>query len=182
MNTDSNSIRTAVNAAGDISVLVNNAGVLGPGSLLTSPLEEIRATFGTNVFGPLALVRAFAATIARAEGSAVVDVHSTMSWQAGPGPYSPTKATFWGLTNSLRLELAGKGTQLLGAHLSPTDTPTHRRSPSSRSPRPIPPRSSRTSWTHSKSSADEAFADDAARRVHESLSVVTTGVVRTQTD
>ena len=50
--TDSNSIRTAVSAAGDISVLVNNAGVLGPGSLLTSPLEEIRATFETNVFGP----------------------------------------------------------------------------------------------------------------------------------
>ena len=176
--TDSNSIRTAVSAADDISVLVNNAGILGPGSLLTSPLEEIRATFETNVFGPLALVRAFAATLARAEGSAVVDVHSTMSWLADPGPYSPSKAAFWGLTNSLRLELAGQGTQVLGAHLGPTDTPMIAMFDTAKSD---PVRVVSNILDALEAGADDVYADDTARRVRESLSALTTGVLPTQT-
>ena len=52
-----------------------------------------------------------------------MNMHSVLSWLATPGAYSPSKAAFWGLTNSLRLELAAQGTQVLGAHLGYTDTP-----------------------------------------------------------
>jgi NAD(P)-dependent dehydrogenase (short-subunit alcohol dehydrogenase family) len=131
------------------------------------------------VFGPLALVRAFAATLARAQESAVVDVHSTMSWQAGPGPYSPSKAAFWGLTNSLRLELAAQGTQVLGAHLGPTDTPMIAAFDVAKAD----PADVVTNILDAlETGADEVFADDAARLVRESLSGVTTGVAPTQTD
>src|SRR5690349_24447627 len=70
--TDPISIREAVAAAADVTVLVNNAGITGAGSLLTSPIGEIREVFETNVFGPLELVREFAPTLAAAGGGAVV--------------------------------------------------------------------------------------------------------------
>ncbi|MFC7505728.1 SDR family oxidoreductase [Nocardioides sp. CPCC 206347] len=177
--TDSNSMLTAVSAAGDISVLVNNAGVLGPGSLLTSSIEEIRATFETNLFGPLALVRAFAATLARAQASAVVDVHSTMSWLADPGPYSASKAALWGLTNSLRLELAGQGTQMLGAHFGPTDTPMIASFDVAKAD---PADVVANILDALEAGAEDVYADDTARRVRERLAVLATGVLPTPTD
>ncbi|MGW4478539.1 SDR family oxidoreductase [Rhodococcus triatomae] len=121
--TDPASVASAAAAAGDVDVLVNNAGITGAASLLHSPMEEIRRTFETNVFAPIELVRAFAPAVARAGGGAVVDVHSVLSWLATPGAYSPSKAALWGVTNALRLELAAQGTQVLGAHLAYTDTP-----------------------------------------------------------
>jgi NAD(P)-dependent dehydrogenase (short-subunit alcohol dehydrogenase family) len=37
--------------------------------------------------------------------------------------YSATKAAAWSLTDALRLELAGQGTQVLGLHMGPVATP-----------------------------------------------------------
>ena len=121
--TDPAAIAAAAAAAQDTDVLINNAGVNGAPSLLTSPEEEIRATFETNVFGPLLLVRAFAPVLARNGGGAVVDVHSVLSWLTRPGAYAASKTAFWGLTNALRLELADQKTQVVGAHLGYADTP-----------------------------------------------------------
>src|SRR6185503_5140010 len=56
-------------------------------------------------------------------GGALVDIHSALSWLARGGAYSASKAALWSLTNSLRLELAGQGTQVVGVHLGYTDTP-----------------------------------------------------------
>jgi NAD(P)-dependent dehydrogenase (short-subunit alcohol dehydrogenase family) len=120
---DDAAIKAAAAAAGDVTVLINNAGATGPRSLLTDELSEIRQTYDTNVFGPLALVRAFAPILAANGGGAVLDIHSVLSWLAGPGVYSSTKAAFWGITNSLRMELAPQGTQVLGAHFGYVDTP-----------------------------------------------------------
>lgn len=121
--TDPASIRDAAAAADDVTVLVNNAGITGASSLLSSPIGDIREVFETNVFGPLELVRELAPTLASAGGGAVVDIHSVLSWLSFPGAYSPSKAAFWGVTNALRLELADQGTQVVGAHLGFTDTP-----------------------------------------------------------
>jgi NAD(P)-dependent dehydrogenase (short-subunit alcohol dehydrogenase family) len=88
----------------------------------TSP-AAIRSLFETNVFGPLAIAQAFAPVLAANGGGALVDIHSALSWLARGGAYSASKAAFWSLTNSLRLELAGQGTQVVGVHLGYTDTP-----------------------------------------------------------
>jgi NAD(P)-dependent dehydrogenase (short-subunit alcohol dehydrogenase family) len=121
--TDPAAVQAAAKQADDITVLVNNAGATGAPSLLTSALDDIRATFETNLFGQLVMVREFAPVLARNGGGAILDVHSVLSWLAQPGAYSPSKAAFWGLTNSLRLELGGQGTQVMGAHLGYADTP-----------------------------------------------------------
>ena len=59
--TDAASIQAAVEAAGDVTVLINNAGASTPTpGILSHTDEEIRANVETNFFGPLFMARAFA--------------------------------------------------------------------------------------------------------------------------
>ncbi|OZB86673.1 MAG: short-chain dehydrogenase, partial [Microbacterium sp. 14-71-5] len=115
--TDDESVAAAVQAAGDVTVVVNNAGIHGAGSLLASPVSDVERVFATNVFGALRVAKAFAPVLGRNGGGALVDVASVLSWLGIAGAYSASKAALWSLTNSLRLELAPQGTQVLGAHL-----------------------------------------------------------------
>jgi NAD(P)-dependent dehydrogenase (short-subunit alcohol dehydrogenase family) len=121
--TDPASVDAAAAAASDVTIVVNNAGVGGTSSLMAASVEEVEALFATNVFGALRVAKTFAPVLARNGGGALVDIHSVLSWIALAGGYSASKAAFWSITNSLRLELAPRGTQVLGAHLGYTDTP-----------------------------------------------------------
>jgi len=122
--TDQASVEAAVKAAGDTTVVVNNAGVSRPGDTITgTPLADVRAVFETNFFGAIAVNRAFAPVLAANGGGALLDVHSVLSWIGIAGAYSAAKAAFWSATNGFRVELAGQGTHVLGLHLGYTDTP-----------------------------------------------------------
>ena len=121
--TDAASIAAVAARAGDTTVVVNNAGALAPSTMLDADLDEVRALFETNVFGPLAVAQAFAPVLTANGGGALVDIHSALSWYAAGNAYSASKAAFWSITNSLRLELAPRGTQVVGVHLGYTDTP-----------------------------------------------------------
>lgn len=121
--TDSASIAAAVAAAPDVTVLINNAGASPSTSgILSHSDEEIRANVETNFLGPLFLARAFAPLLSAAPGSAIVDIHSGLSWYAVAGIYSATKAALWSATNSLRLELAPAGVHVVGVHVGWVDT------------------------------------------------------------
>jgi len=172
--TDPTSIREAAVAATDVTVLVNNAGITGASSLLSSPINEIREVFETNVFGPLELVRAFAPRLAAAGGGAVVDIHSVLSWLSFPGAYSPSKAAFWGITNSLRIELAGQGTQVVGAHLGFTDTPMVAHLDVEKG---APDEIVRNILDSLEAGASEALADEITVQVRAGLSNSTTGAM-----
>lgn len=122
--TDPASIQAAAEAAGDVTVLINNAGasVSSPG-ILTQSDEEIRANVETNFLGPLFLGRAFAPILSAKDESVIIDIHSALSWYAVSGIYSATKAALWSATNSLRLELAPAGVHVVGVHVGYVDTP-----------------------------------------------------------
>jgi NAD(P)-dependent dehydrogenase (short-subunit alcohol dehydrogenase family) len=171
---DDAAIKAAAAAAGDVTVLINNAGIGGARSLLTGDMDEIRATYDTNVFGPLALVRTFAPLLAANGGGAVVDIHSVLSWIAQPGAYSSSKAAFWGLTNSLRLELASQGTQVLGAHFGYVDTPltAHLPDVEKSAPEDITGRILDALEADEK----EVFADELTENVRAGLAGLTSGV------
>jgi NAD(P)-dependent dehydrogenase (short-subunit alcohol dehydrogenase family) len=173
--TDPAQITAAAAMARDTDVLVNNAGTGGAPSLLTSPEEEVRATYETNVFGPLLLVRAFAPVLASNGGGAVIDVHSVLSWLARPGAYAASKTAFWGLTNGLRLELADQKTQVVGAHLGYADTPlvAHLTDVDKSDPAVIVTRI----LDALERGDDEAIADDISRQVKSILPGITTGVL-----
>jgi NAD(P)-dependent dehydrogenase (short-subunit alcohol dehydrogenase family) len=122
--TDPASIRDAVERAGDVDLLINNAGIAGNGSLLSGDPERARAEMETNFWGPVTVLRAFAPVLARNGGGAAVNVLSVLSWLTAPatGSYSASKAAAWSLTGSARAELRGQGTQVVGVHLGYMDT------------------------------------------------------------
>jgi NAD(P)-dependent dehydrogenase (short-subunit alcohol dehydrogenase family) len=120
--TDPASVAAAAAVATDVDIVINNAGVLRPGPLLRADMADVTATFDTNVFGPLRVAQAFAPILAGRGGGALIDIHSVLSWGAGAAAYGASKAAFWSLTNSLRLELAAQHTQVVGVHLGFADT------------------------------------------------------------
>ncbi|MGR6918884.1 SDR family oxidoreductase [[Actinomadura] parvosata] len=120
--TDPEAIEALAGQARDVNIVVNNAGVLFPSPLLKADPADVLATFDTNVFGPLRVARAFAPILAANGGGALVDMHSVLSWAAGTGAYGASKAALWSITNSLRVELAAQGTQVVGVHLGFADT------------------------------------------------------------
>ena len=122
--TDPATVRADAERAGDVDLLVNNAGIAGNGSLLGGDPERARAEMETNFWGPVSVLRAFAPVLARNGGGAVVNVLSALSWLTAPftASYSASKAAAWSFTGSARAELRPGGTQVVGVHLGYMDT------------------------------------------------------------
>ncbi|MCK2037779.1 SDR family oxidoreductase [Microbacterium sp. SSW1-49] len=121
--TDPASISAVVEAAPDVTVLINNAGASVPtAGILSHSDDDIRSNVETNFLGPLFLARAYAPLLAGRPGATIIDIHSALSWFAVAGIYSATKAALWSVTNSLRLELAPAGVHVVGVHVGYVDT------------------------------------------------------------
>ena len=120
--TDAASIAAAAVEAGDVTIVVNNAGIFAASSLIDGPASEIHEQMDTNLFGPLAIARAFAPALRTATG-ALVNVASVVSWLPIANAYSVSKAALWSATNSLRSDFAATGVHVLGAYLAYTRTP-----------------------------------------------------------
>jgi NAD(P)-dependent dehydrogenase (short-subunit alcohol dehydrogenase family) len=122
--TDPASVAAAADAAGDVTLLINNAGISTYQNLVTGDIKKIRLEMETHYFGTLNVVRAFAPVLARNGGGSILNVMSLLSWLSyeGANAYSAAKAAEWSLTNGIRLELAGQGTMVTGLHLGSTDT------------------------------------------------------------
>ena len=117
-------IEAAAAAAGDVDLLVNNAGVSSYQNLIRGDFAEIRRDMETHFFGTLSVTRAFADILGRNGGGAIINVLSALSWFSWNGvtSYSAAKAAEWSLTAGTRVELADQGTQILGVHLGAADT------------------------------------------------------------
>jgi NAD(P)-dependent dehydrogenase (short-subunit alcohol dehydrogenase family) len=119
--TDPDSIAAAAAIATDVSVLVNNAGILSGAPVLSADTSLLRGELEVNLFGPLAVTSALADSVAERSG-VVVNVASILSWIALGGSYSVSKAALWSATDSLRLELAPRGVHVLGVYVGYIDT------------------------------------------------------------
>ena len=122
--TDHDSVRAAAEQAGDVTLLVNNAGISTGASVLEGELSDWQREFDTHVLGTLAMSRAFAPVLAGNGGGGILNVLSALSWFSFPASaaYSAAKAAEWSLTNALRVQLAEQGTQVTGLHVGYVDT------------------------------------------------------------
>jgi NAD(P)-dependent dehydrogenase (short-subunit alcohol dehydrogenase family) len=123
--TDPDAIADAVRACGDVSIVVNNAGILrASSSLADGAIDAARAELETNFFGSLRMARAFAPVLRENGGGALVNMLSVLSFVAMPqgATYSASKAAAWSLTNALRMELRRQGTLVVGVHAGFIDT------------------------------------------------------------
>jgi NAD(P)-dependent dehydrogenase (short-subunit alcohol dehydrogenase family) len=95
-------------AAGEIDLLVNNAGTLGAAPLPAMadyPPDELRAAFEANVIAPVALIQLFMPTL-RERGGAVLNITSDAAVEpyAGWGGYGAVKAALEQASNVLAAE------------------------------------------------------------------------------
>lgn len=123
--TQPDQIAAAVRQAGDVTLVINNAGIAQPGGFLAEDSEAVaRRIFETNFYGVLNVSKAFAPVLKANGGGALLNVLSVASWVNGGelAAYSASKSAAWALTNSLRHELAAQKTQVLGLHMAYVDT------------------------------------------------------------
>ncbi|MDX1891468.1 SDR family oxidoreductase [Mycolicibacterium sp. 050158] len=122
--TDPASVTAAMEAAGDVTLLINNAGIAADVNLLTGDLEGAHREMATNYFGTLAMVRAFAPVIERNGGGGILNVLSVLSWVSYPdlSGYCASKSAAWSMTNAVRVPLAERGVVVTALHVGLMDT------------------------------------------------------------
>ena len=123
--TDPDGVAGAAELCADVSLLVNNAGVMKASTFIGAPnLDAARAEMETNYFGTLGMCRAFAPVLAANGGGAIVNMLSITSFFTNPfnASYGASKAAAWSLTNGVRLELHHQGTLVVAVHAGFIDT------------------------------------------------------------
>ena len=164
--TDAASISTGAQLASDVSVLINNAGIARGASVLDRNTTKLREELETNLFGPLAMASGFVDRIAERSG-AIVNVASVLAWLPVGASYGVSKAALWSATDSMRLELAPRGVQVVGVCVGLVDTDMASFSDSAKS---APQDVVRQVLDGVESGADEVLADDFTRQVRAQLS------------
>ncbi|MFY9510574.1 MAG: SDR family oxidoreductase [Rubrivivax sp.] len=162
-------VAAAVQAAGDVDLVINNAGIAITGSFLADAAEaNLRQHLEVNVFGTLRVSRAFAPVLARNGGGALLNVASIASWISGPllANYAVSKSAAWSLSNGLRNDLRGQGTQVLTLHMGFVDTAlTHGIDAPKSTPEAIVERA----LDALEAGADEVLADELTQQVKRGL-------------
>jgi NAD(P)-dependent dehydrogenase (short-subunit alcohol dehydrogenase family) len=168
--TSNDEIGAAARQAGDVDLLINNAGIARRSGLLAADgVRAARAELEANFFGALEVSRAFAPILARNGGGAIINVLSALSWVSFPtsSTYSVSKAAAWSMTNGLRNELRGQGTQVLALHVGYMDTDM---AAGIDAPKSKPEDVVQFTLQTLEAGGEEALADEVSRNVKKALS------------
>jgi NAD(P)-dependent dehydrogenase (short-subunit alcohol dehydrogenase family) len=168
--TDPAAVAAAADAARDVTLLINNAGIARLGGLMDDgALDALRDHLETNVFGVLAMSRAFAGNLAVNGGGAILNVLSVASWVNRPilSAYGVSKSAAWALTNGLRQSLREQGTQVVALHAGFIDTDLTR---DLEVPKATPADVVRQAYDAIESGAEEVSTDELTRQVKAGLS------------
>jgi NAD(P)-dependent dehydrogenase (short-subunit alcohol dehydrogenase family) len=103
---DPTSVDAAVRAAGEIDVLVNNAGIELRSSIEDASDADVRRQFETNVFGTLRVTRAVLPQMRARRRGTIVNLSSIAGIVARPfgGLYSASKHAIEAITEALHFE------------------------------------------------------------------------------
>lgn len=104
---DAESIRAAIEAAGPIDVLVNNAGIGWMNAVEGTPMETVRDLFETNTLGTIAMTQAVLPQMRERRAGVIVNVTSSVTLKPLPllSAYTASKAAVNAFTESMALEL-----------------------------------------------------------------------------
>jgi NAD(P)-dependent dehydrogenase (short-subunit alcohol dehydrogenase family) len=122
---DTDSIKEAAAAAGDVEVVVNNAGVLTNGTPLDDQaLKNLAFEMDVNVNGLIRMAQGFAPILKNNGGGVFAQLNSVASMKSFPAfsTYCASKAAAYSITQALRLTLAEQGTTVLSVHPGPIAT------------------------------------------------------------
>ncbi len=122
---DEASIVEAAQQAGDVEIVINNAGVLRNASAVAEDaIEHLQFELDANVFGLMRVARAFAPILKANGGGGLAQLNSVASLKSFPdfATYSASKAASYSLTQGLRASLAEQGTAVVSVHPGPIAT------------------------------------------------------------
>lgn len=106
-------VQTAEDAFGDISILVNNAGVPPRALTLEMDEEEWDRVVGTNLKGAWLMARAVGRhMVAHGQGGRIINIASVLGWKTvakGIQSYGVSKAGLVSMTETMALEVARHG-------------------------------------------------------------------------
>jgi NAD(P)-dependent dehydrogenase (short-subunit alcohol dehydrogenase family) len=119
-----NAVETIVASAGRIDVVVNNAGAGAVGPIEAFSMEQIKALFDLNVFGPLRVNKAVLPLMRKQRSGLIIHVTSTLGriLPRRGGLYPATKWAVEGLAESLRYQVERFGIDVV--ILEPGSFPT----------------------------------------------------------
>jgi len=124
--TDEELVRIAAARCGDVTLLINNAGVARVEESALDPalIDHARTVFEANFYGMIRTSQAFAPILRTNGGGAIVNILSDATWFARSvlTAYSASKSAAWAFTNALRVDLRKQGTQVLALHVGFMDT------------------------------------------------------------
>ncbi|VUC23253.1 unnamed protein product [Clonostachys rosea] len=99
---------------GRLDILVNNAGRDHTIPALDIDIEDVKATYDANVFGPMAMVSAFSSLLVPARGLIVNNSSiSSRSWDLFCAAYGSSKVALNIYSRALRLELQPLGVRVM---------------------------------------------------------------------
>jgi NAD(P)-dependent dehydrogenase (short-subunit alcohol dehydrogenase family) len=162
-------VAEAARRCGDVTLLVNNAGIAATGGFLADgAMDSARQQFETNFFGVWRMSQAFAPVLGANGGGAILNVLSILSWINSPllGVYGSTKSAAWAFTNGLRLELLPQKTQVLSLHVGFIDTDLVRGLDVPKTPAELV---AQRAYDGLESGAHEVLADEITRQVKQGL-------------
>lgn len=122
--TDQASVDAAAALAVDVNLLINNAGVLGFGDVLTGDLDLFGRDLDTNYLGMLRMVRAFTPILEANAPAAIANILTLIALApvASMAGYCASKAAAHSMTQALRADVRAKGIEVLGAYPGGIDT------------------------------------------------------------
>ncbi|HKM72107.1 MAG TPA: SDR family oxidoreductase [Stellaceae bacterium] len=124
--TDPAAVAAAALRCGDVTLLINNAGIGRVDASALDPvvIDNAREIFETNFYGIIRASQAFTPVLSANGGGAIVNVLSDVTWFAPPmlTAYAATKSAAWSFTNALRIDVRDKGIQVLALHVGFLDT------------------------------------------------------------
>ncbi|MBK8601186.1 MAG: SDR family oxidoreductase [Flavobacterium sp.] len=112
---NSDSIQAAVakviSISGRLDILINNAGIGITGPLEEIPMEEIKANFDTNFFGPIAVMQAVLPQMREQQTGLIINISSIAGYMGLPyrSIYSASKGALSLVTEALRMEVKSFG-------------------------------------------------------------------------
>ncbi len=123
--TNQEQVSAAAQAASDVEIVINNAG-MGTGAQLMADdvVEKSKLEMDANFYGPMRMGVAFAPILKANGGGAIANVLSVAGLVNFPfaPTYSTSKAAGHSLTQGQRAVLAGQNTLVCGIYPGPIDT------------------------------------------------------------
>jgi NAD(P)-dependent dehydrogenase (short-subunit alcohol dehydrogenase family) len=117
--------RNLAQAAGDVDVLVNNAGIFPFGASHEIPMEDVSAVLDFNVVAPFTLTAKLVPGMIERGGGAIVNVSTMVASFGLPGmsAYGASKAALELLTKAWAAEYGPVGVRVNAVSPGPTRTP-----------------------------------------------------------